>query len=85
MLVIALTGFAALAEAQTASAPLPHYTVTNLGTLGGTESNGYGGVTNGGWVSGDSFLTGSQTEHAFVWRDGVMTDSPSEKGPLSGA
>ena len=37
-LAIALTGFATLAGAQTASAPLPHYaviTVTNLGTLDG--------------------------------------------------
>jgi probable HAF family extracellular repeat protein len=82
MLVIALTGLAMRAEAQTVSPPPhyphhPHYAVTNLGTLGGSQSNGYGGVTNNGWVSGDSFLRGSptyQTEHAFVWRDGVMTD-----------
>ena len=76
MLVVALTGFATLAEAQR----LPHYTVTNLGALGGSASNGYGGVTNRGWVSGDSFLPAhgtepaDATEHAFVWRDGVMTD-----------
>jgi hypothetical protein len=37
MLVIALTGFATLAEAQTVSASWPHYTVTNLGTLGGAH------------------------------------------------
>ena len=46
MLVIALAGFATLAEAQTASGPPPHYAVINLGTLGGSQSNGYGGVTN---------------------------------------
>jgi probable HAF family extracellular repeat protein len=80
MLVIALTGFATLAEAQTASKPpphhphYPHYAVINLGTLGGSQSNGYGGVTNRGWVSGDSYLPGDLTEHAFVWRDGVMSD-----------
>ena len=51
MVVIALTGFATLAEAQRAP---PHYTVINLGTLGGSAANGYGGVTNNGWVSGDS-------------------------------
>ena len=73
MLVIALIGFATLAEAQTVSGP-PHYTVTYLGTLGGLSSNGYGGVTNNGWVSGDSSLSGDTTEHAFVWRDGVITD-----------
>ncbi len=73
LLVIALPGFATVAEAQMVSAP-PHYTVTNLGTLGGSASNGYGGVTNNGWVSGDSNLTGNATEHAFVWRNDVMTD-----------
>ena len=51
MVVIALTGFATLAEAQGAAF---HYTVINLGTLGGSAANGYGGVTNSGWVSGDS-------------------------------
>jgi probable HAF family extracellular repeat protein len=72
-LVIALTGFATLADAQTGSNP-PHYAVAYLPTLGGLSSNGYGGVTNTGWVSGDSSLSGDTTEHAFVWRDGVITD-----------
>jgi probable HAF family extracellular repeat protein len=74
-LVIALTAFATLAEAQTVSGP-PHYTVIRLPTLGGLSSNGYGGVTNNRLVSGDSSLSGDTTEHAFVWgwRDGVMTD-----------
>jgi probable HAF family extracellular repeat protein len=88
-LVIALTGFATL-EAQTVSWPPPHYTVTNLGTLGGSQSNGYGGVTNNGWVTGDSFLPAygtepaDATEHAFVWRDGVMTDLGTVGGLNSG-
>ncbi len=73
MLVIALgagalTGFATLAGAQTASTSWPHYTVTNLGTLGGSVGDGYGGVSNNGWVSGDSYLSGDQTEHAALWR-----------------
>lgn len=72
------------------SAPRPHYTVINLGTLGGSQSNGYGGVTNNGWVSGDSFLPAhgtepaDATEHAFVWRDGVMTDLGTVGGLNSG-
>lgn len=51
-----------------------HYSVINLGTLGGSASNGFGGVNNRGWVTGDANLSGDQTEHAFLWRDGVMTD-----------
>ena len=82
MVVIALTGFATLAEAQRAP---PHYTVINLGTLGGSAANGYGGVTNSGWVSGDSYLQGDATEHAFVWRDGVMTDLGTVGGLNSSA
>ena len=82
MVVIALTGFATLAEAQRAP---PHYTVINLGTLGGSAANGYGGVTNNGWVSGDSLLKGDATEHAFVWRDGVMTDLGTVGGLNSSA
>lgn len=91
LLVIALTGFATLAEAQKVSAPLPHYTVVNLGTLGGSQSNGYAGVTNNGWVAGDSFLPAhgkypaDSTEHAFVWRDSVMTDLGTLGGQNSGA
>ena len=50
------------------------YRVINLGTLGGSASNGFGGPNNRGWVTGDANLAGDQTEHAFLWRDGVMTD-----------
>jgi probable HAF family extracellular repeat protein len=79
MLVIAIgavasAGFATLVEAQTVSASWPHYTVTVLDTLGGIYSSGYGGVTDNGWVSGDSSLLGDTNEHASVWRDGVITD-----------
>jgi probable HAF family extracellular repeat protein len=69
---IGLAGFATRAGAQTVSANAPHYTVTNLGTLGGSGSNGFGGPTNNGWVSGDSFLTGNATEHAVLWRPDAM-------------
>jgi probable HAF family extracellular repeat protein len=83
MLVIALTGFATPAGAQTVSGSWPHYAVINLGTLGGSNSNGYGSVTDRGWVSGDSSLSGDKTEHAFVWRDGVITDLGTLGGPNS--
>ena len=52
---------------------LPRYTVIDLGTLGGTYSNAYG-INNNGWVTGISTLPGDKEIHAFLWRDGVMTD-----------
>jgi len=60
-----------------------HYSVINLGTLGGTESNGFGGANNRGWVTGDANLAGDQNEHAVVWRDGVITDLGTLGGPNS--
>ena len=70
---------------------LPHYTVIDLGTLGGTFS-GATGVNNKGWVDGFSTLPGETCtpptsgcdEHAFLWRDGVMTDLGALGGPNSG-
>lgn len=59
---------------QPATGDQIHYSVMNLGTLGGSFSNGYGGVNNRGWVTGDANLSGDQTEHAFLWRNGIMTD-----------
>lgn len=61
-------------DAQSAKATQIHYSVINLGTLGGSASNGYGGVNDRGWVTGDANLAGDQNEHAFLWRGGVMTD-----------
>lgn len=60
-----------------------HYSVINLGTLGGTGSNGFGGVNNRGWVTGDANLAGDQNEHAVLWRDGVITDLGTLGGPNS--
>jgi probable HAF family extracellular repeat protein len=71
-----------LAAQEAASSPI-HYSVINLGTLGGSASNGYGGVNNRGWVTGDANLSGDQTEHAFLWRNGVMTDLGTLGGPNS--
>jgi probable HAF family extracellular repeat protein len=74
----------------------PRYTVTDLGTLGGTFVDAWG-LNNRSWVEGISNLAGDQTQHAFVWRNGVMTDlgtlggpnsiafySPNERGELTG-
>jgi probable HAF family extracellular repeat protein len=70
-------------DAQSAKAIQVHYSVINLGTLGGSASNGYGGPNDRGWVTGDANLAGDQNEHAFLWRDGVMTDLGTLGGPNS--
>jgi len=59
---------------QSSNTGQTHYSVINLGTLGGSESNGFGSVNDRGWVTGDANLPGDQNEHAFLWRGGVMTD-----------
>jgi probable HAF family extracellular repeat protein len=51
-----------------------HYSVRDLGTLGGTVSSGANSINNKSWVTGHSNLLGDQEEHAFLWRKGVMTD-----------
>lgn len=80
--LVALAGSLPLAAQRSSSSPI-HYSVTNLGTLGGSASNGYGGVNDRGWVTGDANLAGDQNEHAFLWRDGVMTDLGTVGGPNS--
>jgi len=90
--IAAITVFAVLAislqltaqEQQPASTSQIHYSVINLGTLGGSASNGFGGVNNRGWVTGDANLAGDQNEHAFLWRQGVTTDLGTLGGSNSG-
>ena len=60
------------------------YTVTDLGTLGGTFGVAEG-LNNRGWVEGLSTLAGDQSQHAFVWRNGVMSDLGTLGGPNSNA
>jgi probable HAF family extracellular repeat protein len=49
------------------------YTVTDLGTLGGTFGRAWG-INNNGSVVGYATLAGDTALHAFLWRKGVMTD-----------
>lgn len=58
------------------------YTVKLLSTLGGVSGVG-NSVNNKGLVSGAADLTGDTTEHAALWRDGVITDLGTLGGPDS--
>lgn len=68
--------------AQTNGQHFQRYTVTDLGTLGGTFSFGVG-INNKGWVAGFSTQLGDQNEHAFLWRKGKITDLGTLGGPNS--
>jgi len=57
----------------------PRYTVTDLGTLGGTFSIAFG-INNAGQVAGGATLPDG-TEHPFLWDDGHMIDAGSLGGP----
>jgi probable HAF family extracellular repeat protein len=60
------------------------YTVTNLGTLGGTVS-GANSLNNRNWASGFSTLASSSYVHAALWRNGGSAiDLGTLGGPNSG-
>lgn len=88
-LLVAMAVFAALVvsaslSAQEATQQLPRYTVTDLGTLGGTYSLA-GGLSNSGWVEGYSFLSEETNKRPFLWHNGVMTDIGTLGGPNADA
>jgi probable HAF family extracellular repeat protein len=64
------------------------YTVTDLGTLGGTFSLATS-INNNGSVVGLATLAGDTALHAFLWRKGTMTDlstlAPMDSLPFSQA
>jgi len=60
---------------------LPHYTVIDIGTLGGTFI-APGGMSNSGWVEGWGSLPNGNL-NAFLWHNGVMTDLGTLGGPNS--
>jgi probable HAF family extracellular repeat protein len=51
---------------------VPHYTIVNLGTLGGGYSEAFA-INASGQIVGDS-ATASNGSHAFLWAGGVMSD-----------
>ena len=58
-------------------------TVTNIGTLGGTNAEAFA-INNNGCVVGYSFIPGNET-HAFRFQEGVMTDLGKLGGTFSEA
>jgi probable HAF family extracellular repeat protein len=88
-LAIALTAVCCGAPVPSALAqrPVPakakqQYRVSSLPTLGGTNSAG-NSVNNQTWVAGYSRLTGNQSRHATLWRNGSLLDLGTLGGPNS--
>jgi probable HAF family extracellular repeat protein len=77
-----MTLFVLTLPLQLAAQQYTQYSVTFLGTLGGTFSEPFG-MNNKGEVNGISTLPGDGSQHAFLWRDGVMTDLETLGGPNS--
>src|SRR5579871_5643088 len=77
-LLVALAAPDGLAAQEQNPAPI-HYTVTDLGTLGGTFSLGYG-INHSGLVAGVATVSNGN-QHAYTWYRGTITDL----GTLGGA
>jgi len=69
-------------QEQSSHKARPHYSVQDLGTLGGTSAFALG-INNKRQISGFANLAGDQDHHAFVWMNGTMTDLGSLGGPNS--
>ena len=71
----------ALALSVTTAAHAASYTVTDLGTLGGTESFG-SGLNAGGQVAGTSYTTGGAAYHTFLWKPTTPNGASGTKTDL---
>jgi probable HAF family extracellular repeat protein len=86
--IVVITLFAALtiplrlAAQNEQTQKLHHYTVTDLGTLGGTSSYAVA-INNKGWAGGAANLPGDTAQHAVVWRKGLKIDLGTFGGPNS--
>src|SRR5207247_11182439 len=68
------------ALAQTQAKAKSQYQVSNLDTLGGTNSAG-NSINDQSWAAGYSRLTGDQVRHATLWRNGSTAE---DLGTLAG-
>jgi probable HAF family extracellular repeat protein len=89
MFATAMTLFAALTTsvqlaAQKQNQRPRRYTVTDLGTLGGTFGSAID-VNNKGSVVGFATLPGDVESHAFLWSKGIKRDLGTLGGPNSSA
>lgn len=80
--VATVTFFALALPLELAAQKQTQYTLTFLGTLGGTFSQPFG-MNNRGEVTGWSTMPGDQTFHGFFWQNGVITDIGTLGGPNS--
>ena len=64
---LALVAWSGVATAQS-------YSITEIGSLGGTQGSftNWGAVNDAGQVTGYSYLSGSQTTTAFIYRNGTI-------------
>lgn len=82
--ITAITLFATLAIPPQLTAQHIRYTVTDLGTLGGTFGEAVG-INNKGSMAGNAAIPGDGAIHATLWRHGVITDLGTLGGPNSAA
>ncbi len=73
--IVTLSAVHSVAEqAQENNEKLIHYSVRNLGTLGGVLGSSAHSINDQGRVGGVANLTGDTEEHAGFWQDGDVTD-----------
>jgi probable HAF family extracellular repeat protein len=71
----------AFALSVTTAAHAASFTVTDLGTLGGTESFG-SGLNASGQVTGASYTTGDAAYHAYLWKPTTPNGASGTKTDL---
>jgi probable HAF family extracellular repeat protein len=82
-LLLALVVPIGLSAQEQQSNRLPRYAVIDLGTLGGSLSEGRG-INNKGWVTGTAYLAGDGAQHRVIWESGTKIDLGTLGGPNSG-